>query len=118
MAMAVFFGLFWLVFVCVFGVIIFTIVRSLTQWNKNNHAPRLRVAATVVAKRTDLHRHHHAGEHHHHSVHQTYYVTFEVESGDRMELSVEGNQYGLLVEGDRGSLTFQGTRFLQFEREF
>ena len=35
-----------------------------------------------------------------------YYVTFQVESGDRMEFSVSG-RYGLLV--DTGRLTFQGT---------
>ena len=46
----------------------------------------------------------------------TYYVTFQVESGDRMELAVDGEDYGMLVEGDRGRLSFQGTRYLGFER--
>lgn len=41
-----------------------------------------------------------------------YYATFQVESGDRMELSVSGTEYGLLAEGDMGKLTFQGTRYL------
>ena len=39
-----------------------------------------------------------------------------VRAGDRMELEVPDMEYGLLVEGDRGRLTFQGTRFLGFER--
>jgi len=39
-----------------------------------------------------------------------------VESGDRFELQLQGQEYGLLVEGDRGKLTFQGTRFLEFQR--
>ena len=30
----------------------------------------------------------------------SYYVTFQVESGDRMELSVSGREYGMLAEGD------------------
>lgn len=47
----------------------------------------------------------------------TYYVTFQVESGDRMEMSVSGSEYGTLAEGDKGKLTFQGTRFLTFNRE-
>lgn len=47
----------------------------------------------------------------------TYYVTFQVESGDRMEFAVSGNEYGMLVEGDKGSLTFQGTRYLSFLRD-
>jgi hypothetical protein len=33
-----------------------------------------------------------------------------------MELLVPGNQFGLLIEGDHGKLSFQGTRFLSFER--
>ena len=41
-------------------------------------------------------------------------ATFQVESGDRMEFSVSGREYGLLVEGDTGRLTFQGTRSLGF----
>mgnify|MGYP000784206328 FL=1 len=46
----------------------------------------------------------------------TYYVTFQVESGDRMELSVDDSEYGMLVEGDEGKLTFQGSRYLGFEQ--
>lgn len=49
--------------------------------------------------------------------HTTYYVTFEVASGDRMELNITGQEYGLLVEGDWGDLTFQGTRYLGFQRK-
>ena len=48
--------------------------------------------------------------------HSRYFVTFEVESGDRMELKMHGSEYGLLAEGDFGRLTFQGTRYLSFER--
>lgn len=44
-------------------------------------------------------------------------MTFEVESGDRMEFAVRGQDYGMLVEGDTGRLGFQGTRFLDFERD-
>ena len=47
----------------------------------------------------------------------TYYVTFQVASGDRMELCVGGPEYGMLVEGDFGDLSFQGTRYLGFQRK-
>ena len=46
-----------------------------------------------------------------------YYATFQVESGDRMEFAVDGMEYGMLAEGDMGKLSFQGTRYLSFERE-
>lgn len=107
--------MFFLVFFLVFGMIIFTLIRSLGEWNKNNHSPRLTVEATVVAKRTQVHRHHHSNTHN--TTYSTsYYVTFEVRSGDRMELHVNGSEFGLLVEGDQGELTFQGTRYLGFQR--
>lgn len=110
--------MFTLVFVLVIGTFIVTAVRGISQWNKNNNSPRLTVSALVVAKRTNVTRHHHGGAngHHHHHTSTTYYVTFQVESGDRMELHVAGNEYGMLVEGDQGNLSFQGTRYLGFER--
>ena len=43
-------------------------------------------------------------------------MTFEVESGDRIELELSGTEYGMLAEGDYGKLSFQGTRYLGFER--
>lgn len=109
--------MFTLVFVLVIGIFIVTAVRGISQWNKNNNSPRLTVPATVVAKRTNVTRHHHGGTgvHHHHTS-TTYYVTFQVDSGDRMELHMMGSEYGLLVEGDQGNLSFQGTRYLGFER--
>lgn len=111
--------LFTLVFLLVIGTFVVTAVRGIFQWNKNNHSPRLTVEATVVAKRTDVSHHHHSGGVNHagHTTTSThYYVTFQVESGDRMELSMDGHAYGMLVEGDRGKLSFQGTRYLGFER--
>lgn len=111
--------MFTIVFVLVIGAFIVTAVKGIGQWNKNNNSPRLTVPATVVSKRTNVTRHHHGGAngHHHHHTSTTYYVTFQVESGDRMELHVAGHEYGLLVEGDNGRLTFQGTRYLGFERQ-
>lgn len=100
-----------------FGVVfVLILVKIIGQWNKNNHSPRLTVEATVVAKRGHTTHHHDAGEFHHSHSSTTYYVTFQFESGDRRELHVPHHQFGYLVEGDRGRLTFQGTRFLGFER--
>ena len=107
--------LFTVMFVLVLGVIIVTLVRNVSQWHKNNNSPRLTVQATVVSKRMQV-THHHDANTHTGSSSTRYYVTFEVESGDRMELPVKGSEYGMLVEGDRGQLTFQGTRYLGFTR--
>ena len=103
--------MFVLVFVLVLGSIIVTLIRGVGEWNKNNQSPKLTVPVTVVAKRSDVHR----GIETMHTF-TSYYVTFQVESGDRMEFEVSDMEYGMLAEGDRGMLTFQGTRYLNFQR--
>ena len=111
------FPIIWvLMFLLIFGVFAVSIGKSISQWNKNNHSPRLTVDARVLAKRHDVSRRRSAGEHHHYHTTNSYFVTFEVASGDRMELQLQGHEYGLLIEGDTGKLTFQGTRYLGFER--
>lgn len=101
-------------FVVIIGVMITTAVRGGRQWHRNNQSPVLTVEATVVTKRSDVRRHHDADQHSHSST--SYYATFQVASGDRMELAVSGSEYGYLVEGDHGQLTFQGTRYQGFQR--
>ena len=105
--------LFGVVFCVVLASFIVVAARGIAQWNRNNRAPVLTVEATVAAKRM----HHSGADNMAHSAASTaYFVTFEVESGDRMELAVTGEEYGLLIEGDTGRLTFQGTRFKGFDR--
>ena len=105
-----------LTFVLVFGIIIVTLIRGIGEWNKNNHSPKLTVPAAVVSRRTAVSHHHHGGETHHIHTSTSYYATFQVESGDRMEFALSGMEYGMLAEGDTGELTFQGTRYLSFQR--
>ena len=116
--------IFFLLFALVIGVFILTAIRGISQWNKNNHSPRLNVSARVVAKRTEVSHHQHpnngdmSGSHGYRTTSSTsYYVTFEVDSGDRIEFSMSGSEYGMLIEGDAGTLNFQGTRYLGFERK-
>lgn len=111
--------MFALAFVLVIGMFLVFAVKGIAQWNQNNHSPQLTVPAVIVAKRTNVTRHHHggAGGHHHHHTSTSYYVTFQFGGGDRMELLVSGSEYGMLVEGDQGDLSFQGTRYLSFVRK-
>jgi hypothetical protein len=104
------FGIFFILFISVFVYIFYTIIK---QNRINNNSPRLKVEAKVVDKR-DHHSHSRSNGHTH--TYYSYYITFEFESGDRMELAVPDNEYGLIIEGDYGYLTFQGTRFISFER--
>lgn len=116
--------LFFLIFFIIIGMFVMMFIRGIGEWNRNNQSPRLTVAAKIVAKRTNVSRGMHGnagdvtGAHGTHCTTSTsYYVTFEVESGDRMEFPLSGSDYGMLAEGDIGHLTFQGTRYLGFNRQ-
>ena len=107
-------------FIVIFGIIIVAAIKGIAQWNKNNNSPVRTVDVKIVAKRmvVGYHSHHHGDDTamHHSSSSTTCYITFEDESGNRMEFNVPSKEYGLLVEGDIGRLTFQGTRYKAFER--
>ena len=111
--------IFPVMFLLIFGMILFTFISGIRTWNKNNNSPRLTVEARVAAKRQNTTHHNEpvGGDNGYHTTTSTfYYVTFEVESGDRMEFSVYGKESGMLAEGDEGKRTFQGSRYLGFER--
>lgn len=97
-------------FVVFIGIMIILFIKSFSGWNHNNNQPRINTKARVVAKRTSVRG---GGETRAYNV---YYVTFELESGDRLELQVRGDEYGQLVEGDTGDLQFQGTRYWGYTR--
>lgn len=104
-----------LMFVLVFGMVIAGLIRSIRQWRKDESSPRLTVEASVVAKRTARQRPM-SNKRYSGRDYTNYYATFQFESGDRMELELKGYEYGMIVEGDKGKLTFQGSRYLGFER--
>ncbi len=106
-----YFSLFNILFAVILGIFVITIAKGIGEWNRNNHSPCLTVEAEVATKRMKMT--HHGGNHHSST---SYYVTFEFERGDRMEFRVSGSEYGRLKEGDSGELTFQGTRYVEFER--
>lgn len=111
-----------IIFVIVIGSILISVFKGVGEWQKNEQSPKLSVPAVVTSKRIDVTKrsnmHHHNDPHHHHSssTHTKYFVTFEFQSGDRSEFHVSGKEYGLLSEDDNGVLSFQGTRYLAFER--
>ena len=96
----------FVIFALAIGVMIFIFSRILKGSRDNQKAPELSVHATVVSKRlhvmNDI---------------SSFYVTFQVDSGDRMELHVMGADYAMMAEGDCGKLSFKGTEFIDFVRE-
>ena len=111
-----------IIFIIVIGTIIFQAVRGIITWNSNNQSPIRSVEARVTSKRADIKRHNNVnhgpgGIHHNHpSTSTTYYVTFQFDSNQRLEFRISGKEYGQLAEGDSGKLSYQGSRYLDFER--
>lgn len=120
---AIFMFFFVTIFVVIIGMVLFRVVKGVSEWSDNNQQPVLTVPAKVVTKRTSLSVYSDntgtAGSsnfHHGTSSSTSYFATFEFSSGDRKEFSLSAAQYGLLAEGDTGELTFQGTRYQGFNR--
>ena len=99
--------LFFIIFAAAIGIFIAVLTKNASRHRRDDNSPQLTVEATVVTRRTHV-----WGDH----SHTDYYATFQVASGDRMELQIPDNEFGYIVEGDRGRLTFQGSRYLGFER--
>jgi hypothetical protein len=110
------FSAFPVIFFIIFGIVIFgfifTIGKGISQSVANKSKPVETVPARMISKRP-----HTWGGPGDSLAHTSYYVTFELENGERMEFSVNHNFYGIHVEGDVGMLTHQGTHMMSFERE-
>jgi hypothetical protein len=110
--MPLFFKLFGgFVFTIVAGGFLYVIVRGLRIWTANNASEVVKKAVTVMDKRTEV-----WGGSGDSSANTNYYVTFEMDDQSRIELQVRPDKYGLMVVGDQGELTHQGTRFKEFHK--
>ena len=107
----VFFGFIVLFFVVFFGAIALAVVRGLRRRAQDDAAPIEELPARLVGRRQENRG---GGET---RIVTKHFVTFELNSGQRLELEVSGEQYGQLIEGDRGVLRRKGSRFLGFDRQ-
>jgi ribosomal protein L40E len=105
------FPLFGIVFLAVLVISVGgSIIKTLGDQARNEAAPVLTADAVVAAKRLQVEN---RGKSHS----TEYFATFDLASGERIELELDGKQYGLLAEEDRGALRYQGTWFLAFDRQ-
>jgi hypothetical protein len=110
--MPLFFKLFGgLLITLVVGVFLYVIIKGLSTWTSNNGAGILTEACTAIAKRMQV-----SGGGGDTVATTSYYITFEFEDRSRKEFYVNAAAYGIIVEGDTGILTYQGTRFKGFSR--
>lgn len=106
------FGTIWaVVFFGILGVGTYIIVSALKRKIDNDRKPVEKVFVTLIAKNAQEHYRHNA------TSYSERYLTFETMSGERIAVEVDGEQYALFMEGDQGTLTHQGYRFIDFVRE-
>jgi hypothetical protein len=103
--------------VAMVGIVAVSAGRGLLQWSRNNSSPMLTIPARIVSKRSELRQQQTQDEGGSSRTSTTYFLTYEVDGGTRMEFQVDGNEYGMSAEGDRGLLTYQGTRYRGFRRQ-
>ena len=96
--------------IVIFIFVICTMFANGITHAKDKKKPLIPVEAKIVSKRSQV-----TGMDHNFT---QYYVTFQLINGERMEFKVKDNEYGYLVEGDEGTLTFQGSIFVSFQRKF
>ncbi|WP_081755019.1 DUF2500 domain-containing protein [Paenibacillus durus] len=98
------------------GIIALSAGKGLLGWFRNSRLPVLTVPARIVAKRSEIRQKPQDDGNIARAV-MIHYLTFELADGERVEFKVNGNEYGVSAERDRGRLTFQGTRYHGFKRE-
>lgn len=120
--------LFWIIFFVVLaavaGGIAAIVVSMVRQKRRNDRSPRVAVAAIVTEKHTDTTTQHHpiagdvSGGHGYHTISSTVCrVRFRTGTEEDLEFTVDEDEFARISEGDRGTLTFQGTRYLGFRKD-
>ncbi|MDB4894859.1 MAG: conserved domain protein histidine-rich [Firmicutes bacterium] len=108
-------GIFMVFAVLIGGAILFSLLRTLFTTVENLGQDEVARPARIVAKRQSTSVSGGTGNMPA-SSHNHYHVTFEFGGGEREEFSVNGAEYGMLAEGDEGTLRSQGTWYKGFER--
>lgn len=99
--------------VSVFSALIMTVAGVLYQRSLDKKMPPQTVEATVVAKsHTDPAPHRRGAAR---AMAMRYSATFLLRDGGEVEMEISPGQYDRLIEGQRGTLTYQGQRFQGFE---
>lgn len=94
------------VFVCLICLLIIVIIcmvdaNTIICWFKNNRVPVHSMGASVLTKEINENK---------------YYVCFGLEDGQMKRFSIDYYAYISLKEGEKGILTYQGTRFIRYDR--
>lgn len=98
-------------FVIIMLIITGIIVVMIARGAKQQAMPTVSVPARIIGRRIEI-----DGGWGNLPSYTNYYVTFELEDGHRIEFKLGGSTYGLLAEGDVGTLNYKGNHFKSFQR--
>ncbi|MGN0569291.1 MAG: DUF2500 domain-containing protein [Candidatus Fimenecus sp.] len=105
-------------FIVMFCIIIgLSLIIVIRQWWKNRHSPLIVTQATVIDKRIEEHyirSKRSAGIGYRTRKLLIYYITFNLEGGENIELRTNEIEYSELQNDDYGKLTFKGSKYLGF----
>lgn len=106
--------------VLVAALLIFFVVHMIRRNAKNtpkDHAVGKSVGARVASKRQKRRRDPNIKPYdpnYNKMITYFYYITFELDSCERVELSVPSDVYQALAEDTKGTLTYEGARYIDF----
>lgn len=89
------------IFLIIIVIICMADANTIVCWFKNNRAPVHSMCASVLTKEINENK---------------YYVCFGLEDGQMKRFSIDYYAYISLKEGEKGILTYQGTRFIRYDR--
>ncbi len=98
-------------------VFIIIVIRRVIKQNPKSYANDNTISATVFSKRTRKKRDPNTlpyDKEYQYAKTTFYYITFETETCQRIELSVDSETFKRLTEGDIGLLTYQGSQYIDF----
>jgi len=108
--------------IVVVGFMVYVLAKGAKQWNDNNHAPLETVDATCVRKFSELHQTQTpvggdptGAQGYMTSSTETLYGEFLTGDGQQLRFVLGGEAYRSLSEGQSGALSYQGTRFVDFQ---
>lgn len=101
------------------AIVVFVIImiRKNIKQNSNDYADDNSISATVFSKRTRKKRDPNTlpyDKEYQYAATMFYYITFETHNCQRIELSVDAATYKRLSEGEIGTLTYQGSQYIDF----
>lgn len=96
---------------------LFFLIRRLRKEMPKDYAGGKTISATVFSKRSRQKRDPNTlpyDEEFAYAATRFYYITFETQDCQRLELAVASDTFQRLAEGDTGILTYQGSQYIDF----